>query len=272
MGLFGLINYENYLINSLVTSSYAKNGLMILITYIITGLVRFHISTFLCTIFNSGTWFDVITPIIITVLLSLASDNMYQYVKTHKKSYERLVDYIITNYSINNFIRWKRHVSIVIGIYITLALYLIEINNYYILLTIAQTAISFVICDMLESNIPQSFVWRVLRRWKKEPTAEEFGMVDGFYFPPRSIQLASFREMEQTLQDEKVVKQITQVSKAHLISTNVISIISEYIPEKLPTPPTRVVNILPLTISLHSTEIIEQIIDKPLTPPTVRRR
>ena len=47
MGLFGLINYENYLLNSLLTSSYAKNGLMIIITYIVTGLVRYHISKIL---------------------------------------------------------------------------------------------------------------------------------------------------------------------------------------------------------------------------------
>lgn len=301
MGLFGLINYENYLLNSLVTSSYAKNGLMILITYVITGVVRFHLSTFLCMIFASGTWFDLVMPVLITVLLSLASDNMYRYVKTHKKSYERLVDYIITNYSMSNFIRWKRTVSIVIGIYVTLALYLVEINNYYILLTVVQTTVSFVICDLLENNIPQSFIWRVLRRWKKEPTFEEFGMVDGFYFPPRLIQLASFQEMERTLQNNKLEKSAATQEKQILRQSSknggkqlkpakttkslpktvikqrittatvskIIHLIPEQILEKPLTPP--LINTVQLT-SLKNDELIEQIIDKPLTPPMIRHR
>ena len=327
MGLFGLINYENYLLNSLVTSSYAKNALMIVITYVITGLVRFHLSAFLCMIFASGTWFDLVTPIIITVLLSLASDNMYRYVKTHKKSYERLVDYIITSYSIDNFIRWKRTTSIVIGIYVTLALYLVEINNYTILLAVGQTTVSFVICDLLENNIPQSFIWRVLRRWKKEPTFEEFGMVDGFYFPPRLIQLASFQEMERTLQNNELTKNITtqekqilrqqkhtkqlkstkpvkslikshqsqqpqqrqqphqsqQPQQSKIITDRVLKVvplIPEYILEKPLTPPSINIiapaislkdnNVVPL-ISLKDNEIIEQIADKALTPPMIRR-
>lgn len=292
MGLFGLINYENYLLNSLVTSSYAKNGLMIIITYAITGLVRFHLSAFFCMIFSTGTWVDLVTPILITVLLSLASDNIYRYVKTHKKSYERLVDYIITNYSMSNFIRWKRYISIVIGIYIILALYLVEITNYYILLTVAQTTISFVICDLLENNIPQSFIWRVLRHWKKEPTFEEFGMVDGFYFPPRLIQLASFQEMERTLQNNELTKNITtqdkqilrqssrnivkQLKPAKIVKSSpkqpvpaIIPLISEHIPEKPVTPPCISVTSTDLKNN-ESTEQNEQIAVKPLTPPMIR--
>ena len=282
MGLFGLINYENHLLHGLVTSSYAKNGLMIILTYVITGLVRFHLSAILCVIFSGGNWFDNISPIIITVLLSLASDNIYRYVKTHKKSYERLVEYIITNYSMDNFILWKRYVLVVLAIYIMLALYLVEISNRFILITVIQTAISFGICDLLENNIPQVYIWRILRKWKREPTMEEFAMVDGFYFPPRALQIANLKEI-----DGEVVAVIS--SKTSLVRTSsyskVISIIPEDIPAKPLTPPTIRKSTEKLLTPPTMRKSMEVMVDKPLihnsddiiaekslTPPMIRRR
>jgi len=238
MGLFGLINYEDYLLKSLITSSYAKNGLMIILTYLITGLVRFHISVALCALFSFGNWFDYISPIIITVLLSLASNNIYGYVTTHKKSYKKLIDCIITNYSMTNFILYKRRVLLALGVYIMLALYFIEINNHFIIVTVIQTAISFGICDLLENDVPQAFIQRLLGRWKQEPIMEEFVMINGIYFPPHK-------------------------SKQ---STRIVPLVPEDIPEKPPTPPRRNISskIIPI--------IPEDIPEKPPTPPSIVRR
>lgn len=238
MGLFGLINYEDYLLKSLITSSYAKNGLMIILTYLITGLVRFHISIALCALFSFGNLFDYISPVIITVLLSLASNNIYGYVMTHKKSYKKLIDCIITNYSMDNFILYKRRILLALGVYIMLALYFIKINNHFILVTVIQTAISFGICDLLENDVPQAFIRRILGRWKHEPIMEEFAMVDGVYFPPNKS------------------KQFTKI----------ITLISDDIPEKPPTPPR-------MNISSKIMPIIpEDIPEKPVTPPSINRR
>ena len=166
--------------------------------------------------------------------------------------------------------------------------------------------ISFVICDLLENNIPQSLIWRVVRRWKKEPTFEEFGMVDGFYFPPRLIQLASFQEMERALQNNELTKNVTtqdkqifrqssqsivrqlkpaKISKSLLKSqlpklvikesvpatsvSEIVPLISEQIPEKPLTPPriNSVSRTAPTDLKNN-----EQIADKPLTPPMIRHR
>jgi hypothetical protein len=253
MGLFGLINYENYLLHSLITSSYARNGLMIILTYLITGLVRFHISAALCMLLSRGNWVDYISPIIITVLLSLASNNIYRYVRTHKKFYKKLIDCIITNYSMANFILYKRRVLMVLGIYIMVVLCLMEINNQFIIITLVQTAISFGICDLLENDIPQAFIKRILGRWKHEPTMEEFAMIDGFYFPPKTLQ------------------NIRNVS-----TTKIIPITPEDVPEKPNTPPKinrirrstdQSYKIIPLIPLIH-----EGIPEKPPTPPSINQR
>jgi hypothetical protein len=167
MGLFGLLNYEDYILNTLVKSNYARNGLIVLLIYIITGLVRFHLSIIICFIFTWNNAFDLISPIIITVLLSMASDTLFKYVETHRPWHESVVDYIMNNYSRENFIRWKRIILMILCCYILLAITLITIDNYFIFITTIQTAISFGICDLLEQKMPQTWYNRLMGWWHR---------------------------------------------------------------------------------------------------------
>jgi len=159
MVLFGLINCEDYILRTIVKSSYAKNGLTVLFMYLITGIIRFHLSVLLCwlfTITNTDMYFaliiNLIIPIIINVFLTLLSDTLYQYVSIHRYNYEKLVDYIITNYSRENMIKWKRILLVGIFIYIIIVITLIKIDNKFLLISTIQTAITFIICDILENR------------------------------------------------------------------------------------------------------------------------
>ena len=102
MGLFGLLNYEDYLVDLVVRSDRAHNGLIVFILCLITGIVRFHLSILLCYVFYKGNMFDLIFPIIVTVGLSLSSNLLYQYIETHRPIVEDLVEYFISNYSLKN--------------------------------------------------------------------------------------------------------------------------------------------------------------------------
>jgi len=169
MGLFGLLNYENYLLNLIVTSKFARNGLVVLLLYSITAIIRFHLSIILCLLFQVNTKMDLITPIIIGVIMSMASDRMYKYVETHSQFYESTVEYFITNYTESNFIRWKRILMGGICTYILLGLVFVQIDNYYIFLSIIQTAFSFIICDILDQRILKTIynsllTWSILLR------------------------------------------------------------------------------------------------------------
>lgn len=168
MGLFGLWNYEDYLIKLLVTSKFARNGLIVLLTYLMAALVRFHLSIILCVLFTFNNWFDLITPIIISVLVAMTSDVLYGYAETHHGRYEAWVNYFIKNYSFENFIRWKRMLLTGILVYILIGLYLVQIDNYYILLSIIQTTISFMICDFLEQRLPQTW-YNYILNWLERP-------------------------------------------------------------------------------------------------------
>ncbi|CAH6419407.1 Hypothetical protein HVR_LOCUS610 [uncultured virus] len=132
--------------------------------YIVTAVIRFHLSILICWLFTWGTGapgsfssifgpiFDFLFPILVGVMLALTSDAMYQYVATHRSSYEKLVDYLMTNYSRDNIVIWKRLMLVGLCCYIFLVTAIIAIDNWLIFISTVETAISFIICDVIENR------------------------------------------------------------------------------------------------------------------------
>lgn len=168
MGLFGLLNYEDYLVDLVIKSDRAHNGLIIFILCILTGIIRFHLSILICYFFHKDNSFDLIFPVIVTVLLSLSSNTLFQYIETHRPTCEDLVDYFIKNYTLQNFVRWKRMFLLCACCYVLLVTVLITIDNYFVILTTIQTAVSFIICDLLENNMPR-ILYNKIKNWLYQP-------------------------------------------------------------------------------------------------------
>ena len=186
MVLFGLINYEDYIFRTIATSNYARNALTVLLMYLVTGIVRFHLSVFFCWIVAMDNFLDLFIPILINVVLSLLSDTLYQYVGTHRSAYETLSDYLITHYSRDNMIRWKRYVLIAIFTYITVVLSLIDIDNTFMFLSTMQTAVSFIICDVLENKeIIHAKIHDFLSRPKATKLFDHFSIIPDYPVAPR---------------------------------------------------------------------------------------
>lgn len=185
MGLFGLLNYEYYILNTIVKSSYARNGLIVLLIYLVTAVVRFHLAIIICIFFTWNNAFDLIFPVIVTVLLSMASNTLFKYVETHRPRYEELVDYFIANYSKENFIRWKRFLLVGICCYVLLAIALIQVDNYFIFLSTIQTAASFGFSDLLENKIPHVWYNRLMDWWHRPRVTQssQKGDIIDNYFP-----------------------------------------------------------------------------------------
>lgn len=152
MVLFGLLNYEDYILKTVLTSSYAKNTLTILLIYLTTSIVKFHLAILFAWLFAINNSLDYVTPIIINVIFSFLSNTMYQYISTHRYHYEIIVDYLMMNYSRSNIIRWKRYALLFIFGYVLFVLLLIRIDNRFLIIGTFQTAISFAICDILDNR------------------------------------------------------------------------------------------------------------------------
>jgi len=170
MGVFSLLNWEDYILNTVVKSSYAKNGLTVLLLYLLTAVLRLHLSIIISFLFVFNNFLDLILPILISVLISMCSDTLFKYVETHRSICESIVEYGINNYSRENFVIWKRILLGVLFLYILIAISMITIDNYFILVSTVQTFCSFIICDCLENKIIQRLYKKLpsLRRKKQK--------------------------------------------------------------------------------------------------------
>ena len=157
MRIFSLSTYEDYILNTVVKSSYAKNSLTLLLMCIITMILKFHLSIIVSSLITFGNSLDLVFPIFVSVFISTISGTLFRYVETHKLSYESIVDYVINNYSKENFLIWKRTILAVLFCYSMIVLLLVRIDNYFLMISIIQTTISFIICDCLEHRTFQKF-------------------------------------------------------------------------------------------------------------------
>jgi len=251
MGLFGLWNYEDYLLNLVMSSRYARNGLVMLVIYLVTSIARFHLSLMLTLLFTFNNTFDLVIPVIITVLVAMISDVLFQYAETHRSRYEQLVDYLMENYSVENFIRWKRMVLTVLLIYILIGLKFVQIDNYYIFLSLVQTTIGYAICDMLEQKLPQSW-YNYLLTWWNRPQVKKFMKIStksaiiNNYGKRKVLRRRSMGEVE----DKEF--HVSPIKKRNATEP---LILAEELPPKPPTPP--IINKL----------FTEELPPKPPTPP-----
>lgn len=273
MGLFGLWNYENYLLKSLITSKYARNGLVLLLVYLVTAIVRFHLCLILCMLFTWNNSFDLISPIIISVLIAMTSDTLFQYADTHRPRYEALVDYLMANYSIDNFMRWKRIVLTGILGYILLGLAFVEITNTYIIISLTQTVISFVICDFLEQKLPQTW-YNYIKNWWHRPQVKRFltrlPIITDYQInsKPKKSRKRSSSLDTTSLHSIKSVSIKSIKPKSSPIKPITKEPLSTIAPKPL-TPPTKQ-KIIPIIAEiLNAPEIIEVIPPKSPTPPLI---
>lgn len=226
-----IFNFDQIIISTLVTSEYSKKLLFMLITYIFTFIVKLHISIIFSILFNGTFFCDYILPVFTTVLLSVYSNNIYKYVETHRDTYYWIVDYIITNYNYQMFIKWKRITYIIVCTYILLALSFVTIDNYYLFVVTFQSIISFVICDIINTmylldyeDIKTKF-WIKLYNWKTKYRIWRYNkpkIID------TNIIIQDYNEDKAVKLDENM-SEIKSVSCERAIP----------IPSKPDTPPTR---------------------------------
>lgn len=197
--VFGLIKYEEYVVSALVNSNYARNTLTTLIMYNVTWMLRFHLSLLLCWLFTTNNVLDLVSPIMVNIVLSYASNFMYQYVSTHREFYENIALDLINDHSIERVKLIKRYMFGIIFCYVMIAAWLVEITSELIILSTIQTAIAFVICDVVENY--QTFKVHV-NRWlsriikPKTRISDSYVVVDDYRVPPVYRSVSPLRKIK----------------------------------------------------------------------------
>lgn len=148
MGLYGLLNYEKYLLNSLKNSSFSKKLLARIIMFLVMFILKTHISVIIYVFFNSTFFYDNILPIFTNMILSLLEDSIYDAIAVYKKYFYKLSKHILLNYGRKNMF-WKRILITVLSAYMLIILSLVKIDNKILMLITIQNFISFFLLDFL---------------------------------------------------------------------------------------------------------------------------
>lgn len=192
MVLFSLLNYEDYILKTILTSSYAHNTLTVVLMYLATAVIKFHISVFLSWILVLDTPIDYVVPVIVNVILSFLSNTLYQHVNTHRDTFELIVDYLMCNYSRKNIIIWKRYFLSTIFAYILIVLFLIPVDNLFLIIGTLQTAASFIICDILENrDSVRQHIEHFIYRPKVTKLLDDFHIIHNYPNPEPSSPIPS---------------------------------------------------------------------------------
>jgi len=158
-------NYGGYVFQQLVTTELVQKKLTEILISIAANIINMHLVTILCSIISLNVYIDFFLQIAISVICSLRIHYIYNFLEHYKAEFGELTKYLINNYSIENYLYWKRCIIIGICAYASVALLLVRLTNWVLFLYIFQYAVCFLIIEQFE----QQRIQRWVREYKTRP-------------------------------------------------------------------------------------------------------
>lgn len=177
------VNYSDQILKSLFRSTWAKKKFGILFLMLITVIIRLHIDAILAIIITISPEVDFILQIIISATLVLKSGWIYKIVEKYEHEAYRLSRHLINNYSVDNYRKWKRGVTLTICVYIIIYLSFTEVTSQMLIKQVIQYIICYFIVDFIENKKFKAIFNKNKRKVIKITYNDEFELIDGFIAP-----------------------------------------------------------------------------------------
>lgn len=177
------VNYSDQILKSLFRSTWAKKKFGILFLMLITVVIRLHIDAILAMIITISPEVDFILQIIISATLVLKSGWIYKIVEKYEHEAYRLSRYLINNYSVDNYRKWKRGFTLTICVYIIIYLSFTDITSQILIKQVIQYIICYFIVDFIENKKFKAIFNKNKRKVIKITYNDEFELIDGFIAP-----------------------------------------------------------------------------------------
>jgi hypothetical protein len=150
--------YGEYIFQQLIATDFIKRKLSIILISLVANLIQLHIVAIVSILTSINPYIDFWLQIIFSIILSLNINYIYSRVKRYKQHFYHVTTYLIRNYSIENYWRWKRIIVLSICAYGCVLLMLVKITNTLICIYIIQYAICFLIREQIERKIIHKFI------------------------------------------------------------------------------------------------------------------
>ena len=174
------VSYDQYLLGKIVTSTYAKKKIGIFLIMITSSLLKFIIYSLLCYFLSFNIYFDFILHIGISVTLSIKSHIIYGFLKRFEHEFYLYARYLINNYTLENFRKWKRNIVITICCILVFYLLITEVTSSLLIIYITQYGIAFIIIDQIEQHTFRKIIDNI----RNKPTCkiyDDINIIDLYY-------------------------------------------------------------------------------------------
>lgn len=179
------MDYGEQVLKSIMMTKYAKNKLCILFMLFISVLIRTHILSILSFLLAFHPYADMVTQVVVTVIVTLNSHIIFNFVSNFDRSIYKVVDFLIRNYTPERYRFWKKITVSSFCLYLILILSIVPVNNKLLINYIIQFLVTYYIIDQIEQKKFERFINRI-RDKPKRIIYGEFNIVNDFYEEPNN--------------------------------------------------------------------------------------
>lgn len=127
-------------------------------------VLRFHMGMLLSYMLRYNNITNFFVDISVNIFLCFCNGLIYDFVLRYDENYINISDYFIKNYDIENYIKWKRYLTLTICAYLIVGLSIINVDNKIFLISILQYAISFLVWESIEKKIFQNYIKKKMEK------------------------------------------------------------------------------------------------------------
>ncbi|KKL76099.1 hypothetical protein LCGC14_2048260 [marine sediment metagenome] len=210
-------NYGEYILQQLITTDFIQLKLAHILISLVVNFINMHIVTLLCMIISVNVYIDFFLQIGISVTMALKIGHIYNFVERYEAEFYTFTQYLINNYSIDNYRYWKRLFVMTACVYACLVLLLVQLTNQLVFFYIIQ----YVICFLIIEQFEQQRIQKWIREYQRRPIAKRLindpasDFLINSYMSPHSKVL---RPKRSAPRHEKPIVRVQEPSKFYLIA------------------------------------------------------
>ena len=188
-------NYGEHIFQQLITAEFVQLKLSHILIALTANFINLNILSLLCLIVSINIYVDFFIQIVISIVMALKIGVIYNFVERYEREYFALTQYLINNYSIENYRYWKRCVIITACIYACILLTIVQINNKVLFIYIVQYAI----CFLVEEQFEQQRIQNWLKNYCSQPKTKLYHdlstdfLINSYMLPQQNVLRAHTR-------------------------------------------------------------------------------
>jgi len=146
-------NIGDAIIKTLLTIDYTKRKLNHITLFFATLFARSIVNLIISSIFYVDIFFiDFTIEILLSIFLVLKTNIIFNFVKKYNSELYSVSSYLIDNYSVDNFRKWKKYCVVCISVFLIFYLMIYEITSLLLIQYIFQFLICYFIVDNIENK------------------------------------------------------------------------------------------------------------------------